>query len=329
MRYFCKTTNTPYARMKIHLINVRLKRSATVMLLLCMAANSGIARADTYIQPPDDIDLIGSLQYVKAHENETLLDIARNNDIGQKEIVIANPGVDRWLPRNSPVVKLPKRYLLPDAERTGLVLNLPEMRLYYYYRSKFNNTPQIITHPVSVGRMDWETPLGRTRIASKQRDPSWRPPQSLKDEAIAEGDDPLPDVVPPGPDNPLGGFAMRLAVPGYLLHSTNKPYGVGMRVTHGCLRMYPEDIERLFDDVPVGTPMQIVNQPVKLGWLADTLYIEIHPALEEDRQKPGTDMETVLSMVAGFTADRPVTLDRKALRLAVERQDGIPVAISE
>ncbi|MGB5440620.1 MAG: L,D-transpeptidase family protein [Gammaproteobacteria bacterium] len=298
-------------------------------MLLCIAVCSGIARADTYIQPPDDTDLIGSLQYVKAHQNETLLDIARNNDVGQEEIIIANRDVDRWLPVNNPVVRLPKRYVLPNVARTGLVLNLPEMRLYYFYRSKLNNTPQIITHPVSVGRMDWETPLGSTRIASKQRDPSWRPPQSLKDEAIAEGDDPLPDVVPPGPDNPLGGYAMRLAVPGYLLHSTNKPYGVGMRVTHGCLRMYPEDIERLFDDVPVGTPVEIVNQPVKLGWLADTLYIEIHPALEEDRQKPGNDLEALFRMVAEFTADRPITLNHNALRQAFKRQDGIPVAISE
>ena len=304
-------------------------RGSTAVLLLCIAVCSGITRADTYIQPPDDTDLIGSLQYVKAHQNETLLDIARNNDVGQEEILIANRDVDRWLPVNNPVVRLPKRYVLPNVPRNGLVLNLPEMRLYYFYRSKLNNTPQIITHPVSVGRMDWETPLGSTRIASKQRDPSWRPPQSLKDEAIAEGDDPLPDVVPPGPDNPLGGYAMRLAVPGYLLHSTNKPYGVGMRVTHGCLRMYPEDIERLFDDVPVGTPVEIVNQPVKLGWLADTLYIEIHPALEEDRQKLGTDLEAVFSTVAEFTADRPITLNHSALRQAFKRQDGIPVAISE
>jgi len=301
----------------------------TGILLSWTVLNAGFTHADTYIQPPDDIDVIGSLQFIKAHENETLLDIARNNDIGQDEILIANPGVDRWLPKNNPVVRLPKRYVLPDAERTGLVLNLPEMRLYYFHKSNYTNTPQIITHPVSVGRMDWETPLGRTKIASKQKDPSWRPPKSLKEEAIAKGDDPLPDVVPPGPDNPLGRYAMRLGIPGYLLHSTNKPYGVGMRVTHGCLRMYPEDIERLFEDVPVGTPVQIINQPVKLGWLEDTLYIEIHPALEENQLTPGNDLQTVLNLVAEYTAERPITLSGSALRMAVEKQDGIPVAISK
>jgi L,D-transpeptidase ErfK/SrfK len=305
------------------------QNTGTAVLLFWMAASNGVAHADTYIQPPDDIDVIGTIQFVQANENETLLDIARNNDVGQKEILDANPGVDRWLPKNNPVVRLPKRYVLPDAERKGIVLNLPEMRMYYFRLSDYTKIPQIITHPVSVGRMDWETPLGTTRITSKQIDPSWRPPQSLKDEAIAKGDAPLPDVVPPGPDNPLGHYAMRLGIPGYLLHSTNKPYGVGMRVTHGCLRMYPEDIEQLFEDVPVGTPVQIVNQPVKLGWFADTLYIEIHPALEENQQTPGTDLQTVLNMVAEFTAKRPVTLSGSALRMAVERQDGIPVAISK
>jgi L,D-transpeptidase ErfK/SrfK len=314
--------------MNISVITNRLN-IGTGILLLWTALNAGFSSADTFIQPPDDIDVIGSLQFIKAHENETLLDIARNNDIGQNEILIANPDVDRWLPKNNPVVRLPKRYVLPDADRTGLVLNLPEMRLYYFHQSSYTKTPQIITHPVSVGRMDWETPLGHTKIASKQKDPSWRPPQSLKDEAIAAGDDPLPDLVPPGPDNPLGRYAMRLGIPGYLLHSTNKPYGVGMRVTHGCLRMYPEDIEQLFEDVPVGTPIQIVNQPVKLGWLADTLYIEIHPALEENLEIPGNDLQTVLNMVAEYTADRPITLSGSALRMAVERQDGIPVAISK
>jgi len=314
--------------MHISIFTNRLNVITTVLLLL-VAFITGPASADTYIQPPDDVDVIGSIQYVKAHENETLLDIARNNDIGQNEIMIANPDVDRWLPKNSPVVRLPKRYVLPDAKRSGIVLNLPEMRLYYFHQSKYPKARHIITHPVSVGRMDWETPLGNTRIASKQKDPSWRPPQSLKDEAIAEGDDPLPDAVLPGPDNPLGRYAMRLGIPGYLLHSTNKPYGVGMRVTHGCLRMYPEDIEQLFDDVPVGTPVQIVNQPVKLGWFADTLYIEIHPALEENQESPGNDLQTVLNMIADYTVDRPIVLSGSALRMAIEKQDGMPVAISK
>ena len=195
----------------------------------------------------------------------------------------------------------------------------------------------VITHPVSVGRMDWETPLGKTKIVAKKKDPDWRPPQSLKDEAIAEGEEPLPDIVMAGPDNPLGRYAIRLGIPGYLIHSTNKPYGVGMRVTHGCLRMYPEDIESLFDQVAVGTQVQLINQPIKLGWLAGSLFLELHPPLEEDREKYRDYMQNVLDAIADFVADEKnanemdtidINLSGAALRKAVEEQNGLPVRIS-
>ena len=195
----------------------------------------------------------------------------------------------------------------------------------------------MITHPVSVGRMDWVTPLGKTTIATKQKDPSWRPPKSIKKEAAQDGKV-LPDVIPAGPDNPLGRYAMRLGIPGYLIHSTNKPYGVGMRVTHGCVRMYPEDIEALFNDIPVGTPVQLVNQPIKLGWLADTLFIELHPPLDEDLARYEDYLQRVLDAIAEVVADRDTTLEGesarhftlngRAIRQAVEEKNGIPVAIS-
>jgi len=211
------------------------------------------------------------------------------------------------------------------------------MRLYYYPKPKAGEPPVVITHPVSVGRMDWETPLGKTKIISKKKDPAWRPPQSLKDEAIAEGDEPLPDIVEAGPDNPLGRYAMRLGIPGYLIHSTNKPYGVGMRVTHGCLRMYPEDIESLFEDIPVNTPVQLINQPIKLGWLAGSLFLELHPPLEEDQEQYQDYMQSVLNAISDFLADENNTADvaagdvglsGSALRQAVEKKSGMPVLIS-
>jgi len=300
-------------------------------------ATAGLAQADTFVLPPVGVDVVGQVQFTAAARSETLLDIARRYDIGQNEILLANPNVDRWLPEDRAHVVLPKRHILPQAKRSGLVLNLPEMRLYYYPRPQKGQTPVVITHPVSVGRMDWKTPLGTTTIASKQRDPAWRPPKSLKREAAAEGRM-LPDIVPPGPDNPLGGYAMRLGIPGYLIHSTNKPYGVGMRVTHGCIRMYPEDIEQLFDDVPVGTPVQIVNQPIKLGWLAGVLYIELHPPLDEEQDEYRDYMQKVLDTIADLLAagqempgngsDRRVSLSGKALRQAVEEKSGIPEMIS-
>jgi len=278
-----------------------------VCLFILVVSMLAPVQADTYILPPADVDVVGFMQQVPASREETLLDIARRYDIGQNEILLANPDVDRWLPEDGSRVILPTRYILPDAERTGLVLNLPEMRLYYYPQAKSGETPVVITHPVSVGRMDWKTPLGVTKIVSKQVDPEWRPPQSIKDEHAKDGD-PLPDVVRAGPDNPLGRYAMRLGIPGYLIHSTNKPYGVGMRVTHGCIRMYPEDIEKVFDDIPVGTPVRIINQPIKLGWLADSLFIELHPPLEEDEEQYRDYMQSVLSLPRMLTprASTPV-----------------------
>ena len=308
-----------------------------IVFFLLLPATSRL-HAETFIRPPDDVDVIGQLGFVKARRAETLLDIARTHGIGQNEILLANPSVDRWLPEEGAKVKLPKRYILPDAERSGLVLNLPEMRLYYFPEPESGEIPVVITHPVSVGRMDWETPLGITRIASKKKDPTWTPPQSLKEEALADGNV-LPDVVPAGPDNPLGRYAMRLGIPGYLIHSTNKPYGVGMRVTHGCVRMYPEDIESLFDKIPIGTPVQIVNQPIKLGWLAGSLFIELHPPLDEDLEKYANYMQSVLDTIADFISanadsidantSKALALSGRALRQAVEEKNGIPMVISK
>jgi L,D-transpeptidase ErfK/SrfK len=278
-----------------------------------------------------DVDVVGQVQHITAHRDETLLDLARDFDLGQQEILLANPEVDRWLPKENSVVVLPRRYIIPRAERRGLILNLPEMRLYYFPGPDVTESPVMITHPVSVGRMDWETPLGITSITSKQKDPAWRPPQSLKEEALADGNV-LPDVVPAGPDNPLGRYAMRLGLPGYLIHSTNKPYGVGMRVTHGCVRMYPEDIEKLFDKIPVDTPVQIVNQPVKVGWLAGALFLEVHPYLDEDRDKFSDLTQMVLNEIADAIAesgtDRQVALSGHAIRTAIEETNGMPALIS-
>ena len=308
-----------------------------ITTFLLTLAVTGLSQASSYILPPADVDIIGQIDTITAGRDNTLLDIAREYDIGQNEILYANPDVDRWMPADNSVVILPTRFILPNTKRSGLVINLPEMRLYYYPKPKTSERPVVITHPVSVGRMDWDTPLGKTRIVSKKVDPSWRPPQSIKDEAIAKGDDPLPDVVEAGPDNPLGRYAMRLGIPGYLIHSTNKPYGVGMRVTHGCLRMYPEDIERLFEEIPVNTPVELVNQPIKLGWLAGSLFLELHPPLEEDEEKYQDYMQSVLNAISDFLADekntnsslyRGVKLKGNALRQAVEEKSGIPVLIS-
>ncbi|MGB5247572.1 MAG: L,D-transpeptidase family protein, partial [Woeseia sp.] len=170
------------------------------------------------------------------------------------------------------------RYVLPAGPRTGVVLNLAEYRMYYYPKPKPGERAIVMTFPISIGRMDWETPLGLTRVVAKARNPAWYPPESVRAEHEADGR-PLPRIVPPGPDNPLGNFAMRLSLPGYLIHGTNRPAGVGMRVTHGCIRMFPEDIEYLFEQLSVETPVRIINEPLKVGWDGEVLVLEVHRTL--------------------------------------------------
>ena len=155
--------------------------------------------------------------------------------------------------------------------------------MYYFPVPKKNEKPIVITYPISIGRMDWDTPLGETRITAKAKNPSWYPPESIRAEHEAEGD-PLPRIVPPGPDNPLGEYAMRLDIPGYLIHGTNRPAGVGMRVTHGCIRMYPEDIFFLYNELKIGTPVRIINEPIKLGWDERKLFLEVHNSLDSKRE---------------------------------------------
>ena len=295
-------------------------------------------RAETWVLPPHGIDIFGQIRTTQASRTETLLDIARQYDIGQIEILLANPTVDRWLPEDGAKVILPSRYIIPHAERKGLLLNLPEMRIYYFPETKQGEKPMITTYPVGIGRMDWVTPLGVSKIVEKKKDPTWIPPKSLQMDRIANGEQPYPSIVPPGPTNPLGRHAMRLSIGGgsYLIHGTIKPFGVGMRVSAGCVRMYPEDIEALFDKIPVGTQVQIVNQPLKLGWLLDSLFIELHPPLEEEEAIYADYWQMAVNAINDFLASKnnkknvstDLEIDQEALRKAVIEKSGMPVLIS-
>ncbi len=266
--------------------------------------------------------------YTHAEAEDTLLDVARRFNIGQNEILLVNPNVDRWLPGTEVPVRIPNSRILPDTPREGLTLNLPEYRLYYFPADK----KTVITHPVSIGRQDWNTPLGKTKIITKKANPTWTPPQSIKKEHAEKGEI-LPDVVPAGVDNPLGLFALRLGIPGYLIHGTNKPYGVGMRVSHGCVRMYPEDIEQLFPEVKVGLPVYIVNQPVKVGWLNNKIYIEVHPQLEGEELPYDELYEKTMVLIrkAFFKQhfQQQLVVEAQALRHALEQKNGLPVAITQ
>lgn len=285
------------------------------------------AAAQTFPLPAEGEDVIGRVKVVSTRYEDTLSDIARAHHIGYEEIIRANPHVDPWLPGEGTRVIVPMQHILPNAPRKGLVLNLPEMRLYYYPPPQRGKPAEVVTFPASIGRMDWSTPLGLTRVTRKVVNPVWYPPASIRAEHEAEGDE-LPDEVAAGPDNPLGEYALYLAVPGYLIHGTNRPYGIGMRVTHGCIRLYPEDIERLFKEVPVGTPVRIVNQPHKSGWLGGVLYLETNPQLEEYMAEED-NLTPAVRAVINATRTRPVRVvwDR-VMRHATEAR-GIPLAISE
>ncbi len=301
---------------------------AWVALALAIAGRASAAM----LPLPATGDLVGEYAEVVAVHDDTLIDLARRHGLGYEEIVNANPGVDPWLPGEGTVVRLPLRRVLPDAPREGIVVNLPEHRLYYYPPAKPGEPKVVITYPISVGKMDWSTPLGLTHIATKIKDPPWYPPESVRTEHAARGDI-LPKVVPAGPDNPLGQYAMRLAIPGgaYLIHGTNKPAGVGMQVTHGCMRLYPEDIEELFKRVAVDTPVRIVNQPHKVGWDAGQLYAEVHPPLEAtDTGVFEPDRTALARLIANAVRSHEEAAPvRWALaESAFEEARGIPVAVT-
>jgi L,D-transpeptidase ErfK/SrfK len=253
------------------------------MALLALLGLSGGAAAASFVLPPEGTDLVGVPVWVHTRYEDTLLDVARDYSVGYEEVLRANPGVDTWIPGDGTRVLLPTRYVLPSGLRDGVVINLPEYRLYYFPKPKKGERAQVITYPISIGKMDWNTPIGRHRIISKAKNPSWYPPESIRREHAKRGDI-LPPVVPPGPDNPLGAYALRLNLTSYLIHGTNNPDGVGMRVTSGCIRMFPEHIEQLFPTIDVGTAVHIISEPIKVGWAADTLYVEVHPPLEEESE---------------------------------------------
>ncbi len=293
---------------------------AAVLLLFC----SFTLEAATFALPHANDGVVGELKITRAKAKDTLFDIARRHDLGVEELKLANPGLDPWLPGEGTPVVLPTIFILPDGARSGVVVNLAEMRLYYYPPKQ----RVVVTHPVGIGRVDWETRLGRTTVIAKTVKPAWYPPQSIRDEHERLGD-PLPKIVPPGPDNPLGDYALRLGLPGYLIHGTNKPQGVGMRVSHGCLRMYPEDISSLHDSVAIGTPVRIVKQAFKSAWDNDVLYLEAHPLEGEFKLDSATDFsDATRSVVAASRGKASERLDWNRILEVASAYRGVPEPVS-
>ena len=276
-------------------------------------------------------EVVGATQVLFTRYENTFSAIAQHYDLGYEELKHANPGVDHWLPGEETPVYLPTEMILPDTPRQGIVINVPAMRLWYFTTQKDLGEASpaevhVTTYPIGIGEEGWATPLGDGTVTAKARDPVWYVPASIRKEHAARGD-PLPSVVQPGPDNPLGRHALALSLPGYLIHGTNKPAGVGMRSSHGCIRLYPEDIEALFERVGKGTKVQILNQPVLAGWRDGQLYLEVHRPLVEDQRDLAVDARQVLARALERAGMSVTDLDQDVIGKVLGEQRGIPFPV--
>lgn len=284
--------------------------------------------SDRFVLSSPDQEVVGELQVVIAGPNDTLPALARRFNLGYEEIIAANPGVSIEWPRGMRVV-LPTRFILPNAPRQGIVINLATLRLFYFPPpAEPGGLRQVITHPIGIGREGWSTPLGKTRIVRQVAGPTWNVPDSIRREHAAEGDL-LPGSVPPGPDNPLGTHALYLTWPRYLIHGTNKPGGVGMRVSHGCIQLYPEDIIPLYEQVKVGTPVYVVNQPMLAGWHEDMLYLDAHLPLRDDGRNWRKGVRTLLKAeaVKGAGQEGIAAVDWDKVTQLVAKPRGVPAPV--
>lgn len=303
-----------------------LNKGLPFLLTLCSwLGASSLAMAEQWPMPAPGNDLAGEVQIHQASYEDTFADIGKARHLGYLEMVAANPHVDAWVPGEGREVVLPTRYILPDVERVGIVMNLAEYRLYFYDKKDV-----LHTYPIGIGREGWSSPVNSTRIVMKTPNPGWTPPKSILQEH-AEAGDPLPAYVPPGPDNPLGPYKLTLGLPGYLIHGSNKKFGIGMRVSHGCFRMLNHNVLELADMVPVGTRVRIINEPYKLGWEGDQLYLEAHTPLDDHGEPSVVDKHELVLKLIHSRADvqQQARIDWNRVREVVAAETGIPEVIGK
>jgi L,D-transpeptidase ErfK/SrfK len=279
------------------------------------------------------VTVVGEVQVTHSRKEDTFADIARRFDLGYDELLRANPGIDPWLPGDGTEIVLPTQFVLPDGPREGLLVNVAAMRMFWFPKAAKGQPRVVVTYPIGIGKVGWATPIGSTKVVSKRKGPVWTPPASVRREHAKAGD-PLPARVPPGPDNPLGAYAMNLGWPSYLIHGTNKPPGVGMRASHGCIRLYPEDIAALFPEVPVGTRVTVVNQPMLTGWQAGKLYVQAFPVPVEgeDDSKAPTPLawnEKVASSLDALASQHGATVDATLAQAVITQSRGITTPVTQ
>jgi L,D-transpeptidase ErfK/SrfK len=282
---------------------------------------SGHVEAAVYSLPSPGNDIVGQVQWTQVKPGDTFSTLGRRFDVGYFELVEANPGIDPDKPETGSIVVIPSRYILPKP-RAGIVINLAELRLFYY--PPHQNT--VVTYPVGIGREGWQTPEGPTTVIEKVKNPTWYVPPDIKADRAKNGII-LPNMVPPGPDDPLGGYALYLGFPGYRIHGTNDPAGVGRRSSSGCIRVWPEDVESLFDIVNKGTKVTVVNDAFKAGWQNGKLYLESHVPLQEQQAGIADDAKPMQPAVMAATMDHPAIVDWTKAEKIAKVQNGIPQQI--
>lgn len=306
----------------ISFLTLLIKYRVINSLIGCFIAMPALALE--FPLPKDGSNVVGYIETTRVQGGDNLATIGRRYDVGYYEMLEANPQINPMALITNQAVMVPTQFILPDAPRKGIVINLAELRLYYY-------PPEgetVITEPIGIGRQGWVTPVGHSYITRKREDPTWHAPQSVIRDMAKRGE-PIPSIYPPGPKNPLGRYALNLSIAGYLIHGTNQPAGVGRRVSAGCIRMYPEDIETLFYKVEVGTPVTIVNQQYKAGYLAGQLYLESHKPLAEQRQRNGNYViGTMYEAVQKTAANYNLSIDWDKARTTAKQQSGVPQVIN-
>jgi len=280
-----------------------------------------VATATTRIPEARELPgVVGRVQHVDVRSGETLLDIARANGLGYQQLQDANPSVDEWVPAPDTELVVPSRWILPRSHYRGVVINIPEMRLYLFPDStRPGSKVEVHTWPIGIGTDDTPSPVGPFHIRTKEENPTWVVPDS-----ILKTMDPPRRVVPPGPDNPLGQYRLRLSYGLYAIHGTDSPWAIGRLTTHGCIRLYPEDIPRLFELVRIGTPGELLYQPVKIGEEDGEIYLEVHPDLY--KRIPSLERQALEEVRRAGVAER---VDWKLVRDAVREKSGIPVNVSK
>ncbi len=275
------------------------------------------------VEAAEPSTVIGEPRSYTFAKGDTLYDVARHLGLGINEVTGAFPDVDVWLPPDGETVSFPTWWILPDSANQGVVVNIPEMRLYYFPPHLKGGLRTAVTYPVGLGRDEWRTPTGKFKVTEKTVDPKWVVPESIRAEHISERGDARKEIPGGAPDNPLGRYRIRLSLPLYGIHGTNIPWGVGMEVSHGCIRLYPEDIQRLFTIVPVGVAGEIVYQPVKVGARDGDVFVEVHPDIYDTGFDYSADAKVRLR-AKGWDG----LIDADLLDDALQKKSGVPVRIS-